>query len=98
MQPIIYKLPTTENKITLKPKLEFDSHPSPKLIKYGFNQLADKINIIELTKNDHYRTGLRIDFSRSDKNSITTIGKETFGIKIDQDFCIFWEIMNLFGM
>jgi len=93
MQPVIYKLPTTENKIKLKPVIETDIYPSPKLIKYGFNQLSDRINMVELTKNDHYRAGLNFDFTRADP-----IWKETFGIKVDQDFCIFWEIMDLFGM
>ena len=93
MQPIIYQLPVINEK--LDPKIQTSSNPSPKLIKYGFNQMSDKFDVISLTKNNHYRAGLNVDFNRSE---IQNMGKEVFGIKLDQDFCIFWEIMNLFGM
>ena len=93
----IYKLPSDAN-IVLTPTISFDEFPSPKLIKYGFNKTTDKFDIIKLSKNEYYKVGLNIDYMRKDHESIATIGKKLFGVKVDHNFCVFWEIMNLFGM
>lgn len=102
MELIIYRLYTkndsTEKNISMD-KTILNDHPSPKLVKFGFNKTTDNFDIIGLTQNEHYRIGLKFDFDRSDKESIISVGKKVFNISnIDQNFCIFWEILNLFGM
>jgi hypothetical protein len=72
---------------------------SPKLIKYGFNKTTDNFDLVGLMKDDYYKIGLNFDFDRTDAESINTIGKKTFNITgIDHNFCMLWEILNLFGM
>uniref|UniRef100_A0A6C0CC26 Uncharacterized protein n=1 Tax=viral metagenome TaxID=1070528 RepID=A0A6C0CC26_9ZZZZ len=79
--------------------ISLSNDPSPKLIKYGFNKTTDNFNVIDLMKDDHYKIGLNFDFDRTDAESINVVGKKTFNITgIDHNFCMFWEILNLFGM
>lgn len=99
MEPIIYYLPKPEKIFELKDNdFYFDDQPGPKLIKYGFNKTIEKLNFLDLTSDPHYRVGLNFDFERTDNESISKKSQKIFGTKIDENFGIFWEILNLFGM
>lgn len=103
MEPIIYKLPSSDAVIEIKKTdINFDKEPNPPLMKYGFNNLLEKININELTSNEHYVTGLNFDFTEKkdkDETNFVNKGKKYFNTnKFDQTFAEFWEILNLFGL
>ena len=80
--PIIYKFPKRTNKgIKLFPSdFIFDTNPNPKLIKYGFNQTVDKLDLAPLTNNSYYKNGLKFNFDRNDALSISQRGKKIFGL------------------
>jgi len=100
MEPIIYLLPISNKIIELNElDFHFENQPSPKLIKYGFNNMGEQLDLIALTSVPYYKAGLTIDFDRTDDLSIYARGKKIFDIEnFDQTFSEFWEIMNLFGM
>jgi hypothetical protein len=103
MEPIIYKFPKRENKpIELSPSnFIFDTEPSPKLLKYGFNQTIEKLNLAFITNNVHYKAGLNFDFDRTDNLSITNKCGKIFGLGKSSNcklFFMYWEILNLFKM
>jgi len=91
--------PKLDNPEVSVKNITLSNESSPKLIKYGFNKTTDNFDIIGLMQDNHYKIGLNFDFDRTDAESITAIGKKTFNITgLDHNFCIFWEILNLFGM
>ncbi len=99
MEPIIYKFAKPDKAIKIpESNFIFDTEPSPKLIKYGFNQTTEKLDLITLFENPHYKNGLNFDFDRTDKTSIKEKCKNTFGSKIEnyEKFCACWEILHLF--
>lgn len=100
MEPIIYTLPKTDKKFDLAKKdIVFDSQPSPKLIKYGFNNINNQFDLVSLSAVPHYRAGLNFDLERKDENSISVKISQLLKVKnVDQNFAEFWEILNLFGM
>lgn len=100
MEPIIYKLPRpTEALQLLNDNIFYDTYPSPKLIKYGFNYLSDQLNMVELTSTPYYKTGLEIDFDRVDKDSISSQAAKIFTTnKFSRTFAEFWEILTIFGL
>lgn len=103
MEPIIYKFPKRENKpIQLSPSnFIFDTEPSPKLLKYGFNKTIEKLNLASITNNPHYKTGLNFDFDRTDNLSIASKCGKIFGLGKSTNhklFLTYWEILNLFGI
>lgn len=103
MIPIIYAFPkinTLEPGVPNNLTIEFDKNPSPKLIKYGFNNINEEIRAFG---SEHYKAGLNFDFSRTDKKSMDAMSKEVFGvkkndIKFDSNFAQFWEMLNVFGL
>ena len=113
MEPIIYKLlpcittdmqacevPTSDNPISLNDSdIYFDTNPSPKLIKYGFNNMVDQLDLMAITSISYYRAGLNFDFTRTGKNSIAAKFSKIFGTKnVDETFAEFWEIITLFNL
>lgn len=103
MEPIIYKFPKENNKaIQLsQPNFNFDTEPSPKLLKYGFNQAVEKLDLASIKNNSHYKAGLNFDFDRTDALSINNKCKKIFGLDKSINcklFLIYWEILNLFGI
>lgn len=103
MEPIIYKFIKPDKTIKIpESNFIFDTEPSPKLIKYGFNQSTEKMNVFSLIENPHYKNGLSINFDRTDKNSakskwekIFTLSDKILNLK---NFCTWWEILCLFGL
>src|SRR5208282_4163115 len=100
MNPIIYKFPKRINKgiKLLETDFIFDTEPSPKLIKYGFNQIVEKLDIASITNNPYYKAGLDFDFDRTDPLSISSKSKKIFGLNKTTNcklFCMCWEILNL---
>ena len=97
MEPIIYILPKIDQKNKpVESDFHFDKYPSPKLMKYGFNNIDDQIDLIHLTSVPQYKAGLEIDFDRIDgvdKKYLTKFPKN-----IDTTFAEFWEILNLFSL
>jgi hypothetical protein len=100
MEPIIYALPKSDEIIEPSNlNIYFDIHPSPKLIKFGFNNIDDQLNILALTTTPYYKAGLEFDFDRQDENSIGTKASAFFKSKnFGQTFGEFWEIFTLFGI
>lgn len=100
MDIIIYRLPTSNQILEVrKEDIQFDDHPSPKLLKYGFNVLGDRLDWVALTSDPHYKAGLRFDFSRSDPESIVSLATATLRPhQFDQTFAEFWEIICLFDL
>src|SRR2546430_428677 len=80
-KPIIYKFPKRTNKPIKLGETDFimDTQPSPKLLKYGFNQTMENLDIVDLTSNPYYRAGLNFDFDRTDPQSIKEKVKKEFG-------------------
>jgi hypothetical protein len=100
MEPIIYTLPEP-NKIIESTKLTiyFDIQPSPKLIKYGFNNISDQFDLVTLTSTPYYKAGVNFDFDRGDENSISVKGSALFQTKkFDANFAQFWEILIEFNL
>lgn len=101
MEPIIYIFPRQDKIIKINESdLHFDIYPSPKLIKYGFNDVNEKLNMVELTSVPYYRAGLDFDFERTDENSFNKNAQEIFKIKninYNLDFAEYWEIFVIFG-
>lgn len=100
MEPIIYALPKINDKIELnKSNFYFDENPSPKLIKYGFNNITDSLDLASIIAVPQHRAGLKFDFERRDANSITTRASTELGLKkFNQNFAEIWEILSLFGL
>lgn len=100
MDPIIYSLPILNENIELKTmNIQYDTYPSPKLIKYGFNNINENFDIESLTAVPQYRAGLGYDFDSIDKDSIRAKLEEFFGTKgINVTFAEFWEILILFDL
>ena len=97
--PTIYELPIFNDILEIaQSDIKFSKSPNPKLLKYGFSDLGDTLDFMELTSNIYYKTGLNFDFDRSDSKSIKTKGIEIFGNSFDQTFAEFWEIINLFDL
>ena len=87
MKTIVYKLPQIKTKDTAIDVVYDEVKPS-KLIKYGFNQTADDLNIIELTSDPHYRAGLNFDLDRSASRKFT----------MAQTHAEFWEVFLSFDL
>lgn len=100
MESLIYVLPKSEKQIDIKEfDIYFDEQPSPKLIKYGFNNINDELDLITLTSTPYYKVGLNFDFDRTDDNSINVKASTIFKTnKFDIDFAEFWEVLNIFEM
>jgi hypothetical protein len=101
MEPIIYKLPTSADKpIKLQESnIYFDKNPSPKLIKYGYNNIVERLDFTGISAGDYYKAGLEVDFDRKDADSIKSKINKTFSIKsANQTFAELWEILNFFGI
>lgn len=100
MEPIIYELPKCVDGIPLdESNIKLDTFPCPKLIKYGFNNVKENMNLINVISDPYYKDGLQFDFDRTDAKSIGQEGKKKFGVKnFDQTFAEFWELFNLFGL
>lgn len=108
MEPIIYTL-TTQNDTTNPNPLEirepvvldvtkfvFDSSPNPKLIKYGFNNINEKLPIESLTSIPQYAAGLNFNFDQ-DFSKDKTI--KSLGIKmLDQAFAEIWELVVMWRL
>lgn len=109
MEPIIYSLPKIDNSPNgpngpnnFDLKYSFGPNPSPKLMKYGFNNLNLKFDLVELTANAHYKNGLNFNFDRTDSSSFVKQANEIFQAKnfdeiFDETFAELWEILNIFG-
>ena len=100
MEPINYVLPLTDKILEINPsEFKYDSNPSPKLIKYGFNNITEKLDLETITSIPQYRAGLNFDFESTDKNSIAIKLATLFKIKnIDPTLAEFWEILTIFGL
>src|SRR6056297_1258955 len=100
MNTIIYQLPSQDEIIRInKSDIRSDTITNRKLIKYGFNNINEQININELKLNKNYQAGLKFNFERNDDESITKKGEKFFGTKkFDQTFAEFWEILNVFQL
>lgn len=100
MEPIIYSLPKSEKSINpLDLRTSFEPDPSPKLIKYGFNNIAEQLNMIALTAIPQYRAGLEFDFNMDNKDSIVHhVDKVLKTNDFDQTFGELWEIIVLFSI
>lgn len=92
---IVYKLMTDKKDIPKTFNYKTDSNPQPKLIKYGFNDSISNLDMIKLTNNNYYRSGLTIDFNRTDPESIISA---TNIKKFSETHAEFFEIINLFGL
>lgn len=101
MDPIIFRLPIVKSEVKISSKnVEWGDKPSPKLIKYGFIDLANKLDMVSLTSIPYYRIGLEVDPERDDKKSITSIAKDKLEAKgsISSFFLTCWEILHLFNL
>lgn len=97
MEPTIYIFPKIDQIIKpIETDFYFDKYPSPRLIKYGFNNFNDQIDLMYLTSIPQYKAGLEIDFEQIDKIDKNYLAK--FPKKIDITFAEFWEILNLFNI
>lgn len=97
METIIYALPKLDISKSIKIDFQYDNYPSPKLIKYGFNSITNKLDLLTLMSNPHYKTGLEFDFDRNNNESIGE-AKKAFGIShFDKNFAELWEILSLFN-
>ena len=65
MNPIIFKIPSVDSITLDKNSIYYTDRPSPKLLKYGFNDIDNSLNIVELTKNSLYKKCL--NFSKMDE-------------------------------
>lgn len=100
MDPIIYAFAKPDKPMeTSSLKFEFDNKPSPKLIKFGFNNIAEELDLLGLTSNPHYRAGLNFDFEREDEQSFVVRVESTWHVKnFNKTFAEFWEILTMFGL
>lgn len=100
MEPIIYTLPKIDKSIEISElNIYFDDQASPKLMKFGFNNINEQLDLIKLTSIPYYKTGLDFDFDREDENGIYF--KASAQLKTDEfdlEFAEFWEILNIFGL
>ncbi|AQN68340.1 divergent methyltransferase [Saudi moumouvirus] len=99
MNPVIFMFPTSDQININESKLVYDSQPSPKLIKYGFNNINEELDILSLTSNPYYRVGLNFDFERNDENSIVSIASKFFNYDgFNKKYAELWEIINNFKL
>ena len=100
MEPIIYTLGKPDRIIdNSELHFSFEETPSPKLIKYGFNNINETLNLGLITSNSFYKTGLLFDFDRDDKDSFYAKASIHFKNKnFDLTFAEFWEIIALFSL
>lgn len=100
MELIIYSMPKSDTTITSSDiVVSFESDPAPKLIKYGFNNINEQLNMVILTETPYYHNGLEFDFDREDKQGIVAKAKVRFGIKnFDITFAAYWEIFTIFNL
>ncbi len=99
MNPIIFMVPAIDLIQIDDSNLIYDFQPSPKLIKYGFNNINEQLDIMSLTSNPYYRVGLNFDFERNDDQSITKIGSKFFNYdKFDKTYAELWEIISNFKL
>lgn len=100
MNPTIYPLPRTDKIIDIhESDIQYDDYPSPKLLKYGFNNVNEQLDMVALTSVPYYRSGLNFDFERTDESSIRKKGNEFFKTKnFNSTFAEFWEILTMFNI
>lgn len=99
MEPIIYVLPVS-NQIKLdKGKFHYENNPSPKLLKYGFNNMTEQLDLESITIVPQYQAALGFGFEKKNENMmISSNMSEFFKISdVDVTFVEFWEILILFG-
>lgn len=97
--PIVYALPSQHTYPFDPTQIQVDSNPSPRLIKYGFNIISEGINIMTLTANPYYTTGLSFDFTRDDDQSIVTKASKSIGIKnLSRAIAELWEVFTVFKL
>ena len=100
MEPIIYTLTkTNEIKEPIKINLYFDDQPSPKLIKYGFNNIDEEIDMMGITSIPYYKNIMNFNFDSTDKESITMKASSIFQTKnfnqIFAEFCFLYYLYML---
>jgi hypothetical protein len=99
MEPIIYKIPKSDTLNLSDLKYTYDSNPSPKLIKYGYNVISNKIDYPSIIKNPYHKVGLNYDFDRTDDKSIRMMAQKKLGVKsFTRFFGELWEIVLLFKL
>jgi hypothetical protein len=95
---LIYVSSVIKEPLVLDPtKIRFSPNPNPQLIKYGFNNLSNSLDLVSIISNPYWVYGLRTNFA--DDFETTDQIKKNFGIKhFDRTTAIMWEILNLFDM
>lgn len=99
MDPNIFKLKNIPliNGSKLSPLLS--TTPPPRLLKFGFNNITEQLNIPSLTSVPYYRAGLNFDFERTDKESFSVKSKKIFPIEsFNIIFASVWEIFTLWNI
>lgn len=92
----IYLLHQPNQPIILeKSNITYDKYPVPKLIKYGFTDITDKIDIVSLTIVPQYVAGLELNFSNIEKKSLGIFSDINI---FDNTFTELWEILLLFNL
>lgn len=68
---IIYQLPNVAE--TSLSEVVYCDRPAPYLVKFGYNSVNQKLDILALTANHNYRSALRFNIHRDDDQSIRTL-------------------------
>lgn len=102
MKSVVYALPRIEPIDLAMVKPLFTSQAPPRLIKYGFNNIGNQLDLLALTSNPFYKSGLQFDLTRTDPSSFSNQVSKQFHIDnaklITPAFTELWEIMALFDL
>lgn len=95
----IFKLPSIKTPIEIiKKDIKYENNISPRLLKYGFNNIIGNLHRIKITQNDNYKVGLNFDFDNVLTKKILTNNKIFDSSFLNYTFAEFWEILTLFGL
>lgn len=100
MNPIIYQIAKNVDPIIInQDNISFDKNQNPKLMKFGYSNITEELDLAALVTNSYYTTALNFDFSRKDPESIVVQAEKTFNTKnFNLTFAEYWEIITLFGL
>lgn len=93
MEPRIYILPKiTDNNEKTNVIVSFDNYPSPGLLKLGYNDIDEGIDLFGITSNSDYKIFNNIDINKK------TIGEFGFFPSITTEKAELLEIINIFNL
>jgi hypothetical protein len=94
MEAHIYQIPSHDIIDITCDQIKFSSDPGPKLLRYGYNDIFKKLDIVNIISDEHHRVGLCMDHKKIKKH-----GDQQLNVKnYNQVLAEVWEVIVLMNL